>query len=154
LRVQGAWNKQAPDWDQAFQGGFVSYSTAVVFTVPIFTGGALFSSPAEARHAKAQAELKADRGVLMLRDDVEGAILDVRSLRKSVESLALSREQFEEIARLELKSYALGKATISELLSAQNDLIASKVELARAKIDLSVQLKQLAWNLGLVDGHE
>ena len=39
-----------------------------------------------------------------------------------------------------------------ELLGSQNDLIESKINLAKTKVDLSVLARKLAWNLGLEAG--
>ncbi len=152
LSLRASLNKQTPDWSNSFTSDNVSYSFGAYLTIPIFQGGSFYSTLAESRNSGNQAELKAERDVLRLRNEVENDRIRIRSLLSTLEAQKVNLEQNEEIVRLSFKSYQLGKATIVELLGSQNDLIESKINLAKTKVDLSVLARKLAWNLGLEAG--
>lgn len=149
LSLQGSLNKQSPDWDHTFRPSEISRSVGVVLTIPLFSGGSLFSTSAEERHAQAAAALREQLDLRKFAHDFENDRARLRSLSKSVQSYRTLVEQNDELVRLSFKSYQLGKATVFELLSAQNDLIDSKVSYAQAKTDRAVLLRKLAWNLGV-----
>ncbi|MCM2279713.1 MAG: TolC family protein [Oligoflexia bacterium] len=149
LSFRGSLNKQARDWTTAFSGSDRSYSLALVLSIPLFSGGSLVSTYYEKSNAQRAGELKARKDILSLRKEIETDRLRIRSLQAMLEAQKLSRAQNEEIVRLSFKSYQLGKATILELLTSQDELIEAKVNLAKTKIDLSVALRKLAWSLGV-----
>ncbi len=149
LSLQGSLSRQAGNFSDLFSQANQSYAFGAVLTIPVYLGGSLFSSHSEKVNAEAAARVSRERDTLNLFSDVESEVRQIRALRRSVESLTLNRQQNEEIVRLSLKSYQLGKATIVELLGSQNDLIESKINLAKAKLDLAVLLKRLGANLGV-----
>lgn len=149
LLLQGSLSKEGPHWDDAFSQGDQSHSIALVLNVPIFTAGSAFSSYYEKTNAQAAARAKGESDLLQLKNDIEKDRDQIRTLRKSVESFALNRSQNEELVRLSFKSYQLGKSTLVEVLQSQNDLLDSKFNLAKAKLDLSTASRRFAWNLGI-----
>lgn len=149
VALRGSLSKQAPDWTQAFSGGQNSYSFGLVVNIPLFTGGAVITSSNEqARSAQASA-LKSQRDILQFLNELETDRSQIRSLLLQLRAQEINLEQNEEIVRLSFKSYQLGKATMVELLGSQNDLINSKINLAKTRLDLSVLSRKLAWHLGV-----
>ena len=149
LLLQGSLSKEGPHWDDAFSSGSQSHSIAVVLNVPLFTGGSTLSTYYEKINAQAAARTKGESDLLQLKNDIEKDRNQIKTLRKSVESLSLNLSQNDELVRLSFKSYQLGKSTLVEVLSSQNDLLDSKFNLAKAKLDLSTVSRRLAWNLGI-----
>ncbi len=149
LSLRGSLNKQSPNWNEVFTSPQRSYSLAVVLTLPLFSGGSLVSSHLEKHFANQASEFQVQKEILKLKNEIENEREQIQTLLSTVSAQKLSLAQNEEIVRLSFKSYQLGKATMLELLSSQNDLIDSKVNLAKTKIDLSILVKRFAWNLGV-----
>lgn len=148
LLLRGNINKQAPNWPETLRSGQISYSVALVLKVPIFSGFSSLSSYREKANAQIAAALSSEKDLVRFRGELETDRTRIRSLRSQLEAFELNREQNEEIVRLSEKSYRLGKANLLELLTAQDDLIEAKIELAQARIDLAVLARKYAWNLG------
>ena len=149
LLFQASWSKQSPGWSEAFAPGQQSHSLAVVLNIPIFTGGSTFSTYYQKKYAEESATLKRDRDILRLKHDLEEQFIQIQALRKAHLSQSLSRNRNQELVRLTLKSYQLGKATFLELLTSQNDLLESKLALIQTKNNLAVTLRKFAWSLGV-----
>ena len=149
LLIQGSLNKQGPQFADAFSPDQISHAISIVLNVPIFTGGALISSYNEKKNAEHVSELQRERDVIHFKNEVMNEVLQIRAFLKTIESQKTSAAQNEEIVRLSLKSYELGKINILELLTSQNELIEAKIGLAKTKVDLSSLMHQLAWNLGV-----
>ncbi|MBS1985779.1 MAG: TolC family protein [Bdellovibrionales bacterium] len=149
LNLQGSASKQSPSFKETYRGGQSSYSVGVVLTVPLFSGGSLFSSAGEQSAARETARIKAVRDQRALFNDVENETTRIKALLISLEANRTRVERDEEILRLSRKSYQLGKTSSLELLTAQNDLLTSKADLAETRIQLAVTAKQLAWHLGV-----
>lgn len=148
LLLQGSLNKQGPTWGEAFSAGNQSYSMGVVVNIPIFSTGSLLMTYSEKSNAQRAALLKADRDILHFRNELENTQIQIRALRKSLESLKLHVDQTEEIVKLSFKSYQLGKATLVELQGAQSDGMDAKVKYAQARLELATLIRRFAWNLG------
>lgn len=136
-------------WKEAAQNDERSYSYGVTLSIPLFSGGSLVSRVREAWAAEEAARVDRARNLQGVFTEVEGERLQLLALTKSVESNQLRVSRDEEILRLSQKSYQLGKTTTLELLTAQNDLLSSKVDLADTKIKLEVLARRFAWNLGV-----
>jgi outer membrane protein TolC len=149
LVLQGSLSKQNPQWDQLFNGRNQSFSVGLVLNIPLFIGGSLISTRSEQVAAQTAAQIKREQDLAQLRSDVESEVLQIRTLLKSVESMKASLLQNEEIVRLSTKSYELGKETMVELLTSQNELIDAKTNYAQARLDLSVLTRRLASHLGI-----
>jgi outer membrane protein TolC len=149
LKIQGTLNRQTNNWNNTLSFEQPSYSLALVLTIPLFSGGSLWSQLSERKWAVQSSELKAEREILHLKTEIENERIGIRSSLQALEEQILILQQNEEIVRLSFKSYQLGKTTIVELLGGQQDLIRAKTTLARTKLDLSILLRQLALNLGV-----
>jgi outer membrane protein TolC len=149
LVLQGSINKQTPEWNDALKSGDRSYSLTLALNIPIFSAGSSISSNVEKWNAQDIGHLKREQDILHFKDEIESERTQIRSLLKALEARKLNYAQNEEIVRLSFKSYQLGKTTVVELLGSQNDLINSKINLAKTKIDLSNSVRQFAWNIGI-----
>ena len=149
LLVKGSLNKQAQSWNDAFTGENHSYSAALVLNIPLFSGGSLISSYSEAMKAQHASELKAETEILHFKNEIENERLQMEALKTSLEAQKIALTQNDEIVRLSFKSYQLGKATMLELLGSQNELIDSKLIVAKTKLDLATLARRFAWNLGV-----
>jgi outer membrane protein TolC len=63
-------------------------------------------------------------------------------------SLKINIDQFEELYRLSRTSYQLGKTSLLELLEVQDNLINSKIEYAKNKINLYQLISNYNWQIG------
>jgi outer membrane protein TolC len=149
LLLTGSLYKQNHNWGTLFDGTNQSYSFGVQLTIPIFLGGSLVSSLQEKSYAEQYQTIKHEKDILHLKNEVENEWLQIQSLLRAVESFAVSRDQNEEIVRLAQKSYDLGKTSMTDLLSSQNDLIDAKINFAKSRIDLAVLVHKFASQLGV-----
>ena len=149
LLLKGSLNKQGSTWSDSFASGNRSYSIALVLNIPLFSGGSIVSRYNEKSYSATANDLKTEKDLRHFKNEVENERVQIRSLLSALEAEKLSLSQNEEIVRLSFKSYQLGKATMLELLSSQNDLIDSKTNLAKTKTDLAVLVRKFAWNLGV-----
>ncbi len=149
LLVQGSVYKQGPDWEDIKKSQDRSYSIALVLRIPLFSGGSLISSYLEQSYSFVANEVKTQKNILQLKNEVENDLFQIHTSRKLLESQAINLNQNEELVRLSQKSYQLGKATFLELLTNQNDLMEAKLGLAQTKVNLSVLLRKFTWKLGI-----
>ncbi|MEK6705898.1 MAG: TolC family protein [Bdellovibrionota bacterium] len=149
LILQGSINKQAQTWGEAFSPDNRSRSISVVLSVPIFSGGSLFSTTKEQNRMNEVSRIKTDSDIMHLKSELEEDITRIMAMKKALQSHTLNLAKNEELVRLSQNSYRLGKTTLLELQAAQNDLLDAKVTLAETKINLSVLLRKFAWNLGV-----
>lgn len=103
----------------------------------------------EKASADKNVELQSDRNVLRLRNEVISQQARIIALEKALQSQRIAVAQTEEIVRLSLRTYQLGKGSLVELLGSQNDLINAKATLVATQLDLASTARQLAWNLGV-----
>lgn len=149
LSFRGGLNKQSNEWENSLSAGNISYSAAFILRIPIFSSGSLFSTRNEQSHLISASRLKTEKEILRLKNEIERDRNRIRSLMATLEAQKLNLEQNEELVRLSFKSYQLGKVTLVELLTAQNDLIESKINLVKSKQEFSTLLSKLAWNTGV-----
>jgi outer membrane protein TolC len=148
LQFRGTLSNQAPEWGRVLDAGTRSYSFSVALVVPLFSFGSSLSTYREKEHAGRAAELETERRILRLANDARDDARRIRSLRSELDARRLNREQNEEIVKLSLTSYRLGKATLVELLGSQNELIESKISFARTRVELAALAAKLAHHLG------
>ncbi|MGZ3687188.1 MAG: TolC family protein [Bdellovibrionota bacterium] len=151
LSLQASANNQNSDISQAFNNGSTtSWSFGIYVNVPLNIAGSIVSSSLQTARGAHVAEIQRMKDVRHFKNEIENDRIRIEALAKSLESLKLTVAQTEEIARLSEKSYKLGKATIVELLGSENDLTDAKINLAQTKVDLSVLVRKMAWNLGVI----
>lgn len=120
----------------------------IYLDVPIFEGG---RGSAEVREQQARLSAMQERlrqVELRVRLELEAAVLDQRA---ALERVALSQAtvgQATEAFRVETEKQAVGKSTISDVLSAQSDLLDAEASRARALADASIATAALRRALG------
>lgn len=77
---------------------------------------------------------------------VEQLFDQIQVLKKITQAQELRRNQSIELERLTAKSYELGKSTVQDLLSAQNETLNAKVDVAKSRLELVIAERQLEWN--------
>lgn len=149
LRLQGSYTNSGNSFDQSLHNPTRSHSVALVLTIPIFSGGSFTSTHFEKYYAQKQIEYSINLKKLQLENDLNTTLIRINALETLLSSLALNVSQFEELYRLTLKSYQLGKSSLLELLEVQDDLLDSKINLAQNKIQFYTLSQNYLWQAGL-----
>lgn len=149
LKIVGSYTNSGDDFDQSFHSPIRTHSLAVVLTIPIFSGGSLVSSSFEKYFAGKQIEYTIAQRKLQLENDLNNTLTKISVLDKQVNSLTINVSQYEELYRMTLKSYQLGKSTLLELLEVQDNLLDSKINLAQQKIQFYTLSQNYQWQAGL-----
>lgn len=149
LSFQASLNKQQQAWAGILGPNFRSHSLALVLTIPLFSGGSSFTQIPERHQAARKAALESGRDRVRLRNEIANDTDRVRVLQSSISSLELAVAQNMEAMNLAERSYQLGRSSLSDVLASRSAATRAKLDLANAKIELSVLLKRLAWNLGV-----
>lgn len=125
------------DWDSEVNTDFEqSYFAGVGAEWELFTGfrrGAAVAEAAQAREA-ARADLQSLRNRLAL--DYRSAVLSAREAAQRLDVSQRSRENAEEALRITRARYTEGSAEVTELLTAQNGLTATRAREESARYDL------------------
>lgn len=123
-------------------------SLAVVFSVPVFTGGTIFSNS----KARSMAQHIAD---VTQYADLRETIHAIENNRKLIENLKkvyttqqIHLQQQAEIVTLSLKSYTIKQTSMQDLLTSQNRLIDAKNALVETTNKLGTLYREFAWQLG------
>jgi outer membrane protein TolC len=149
LLLQGSITKQAQGWGRAFESDQRSTSIALVLNIPLFSGGSTFSTYFEQKNGLAANLYRRERELLKLRHELEEQRLQIVALKKQISSQRLALAKNREIVKLSLSSYRLGKATITEVLLNQTELLDSKINLAHSMLQHATLMHRYAWNLGV-----
>jgi outer membrane protein TolC len=151
LLLRGTLGKQTGQWGDTFSSGSTSYSYGVVLNIPFFSFGSLLSLGREAQESITATEIRRRQASDGLVNNVQNMILRGRALLKSIDAFRFGVEKNNEIERLTLRTYQLGRATFLDLQIAQNDVVESKIQLAQAQIELAVLIWQIKYNMGSVN---
>lgn len=149
LKIQGSYTNSAVSWDKSFHEPYRTHSIALVLTIPLFNGGSLLSSNFEQYHALKQNDYTFAQKKLEMANQLTNTLIKINALETLVNSLSLNVSQYEELYRLTLKSYQLGKSTLIELLEVQDKLLDSKIALAQNKIQFFTLSQNYSWQAGL-----
>lgn len=149
LTAQAGFNKQADVFSKLTEFDNVTYQFSIGLSIPLFTFGSLFSSWREMGAARRVAELRESRELQRVLSDTETLAQQISLLEQTLDSTNLQLSQQTEILRLTQKSYELGKAGILELLTSQNELLETKINWVKTKLDLSVALRRFLWEIGV-----
>jgi outer membrane protein TolC len=150
--IQGAYGLRVALWPSAQPQGLDAWAdvgqVGLYLDVPIFEGGRV---SAEVREQQARLSAMRERlrqAELWVGLEVKAAVLDYRA---AVERFALSEAtigQASEAFRVESEKYAEGKSTISDVLSAQSELLDAEASHARALADANIAAAALRRALG------
>lgn len=149
LKVQGSYTNSAETFGSAFQKPFRTHTIALVLTIPLFSGGSFITSNFEEYFAKKQNEYTMAQRKFETQNQLNNTLIKINALETLVASLTLNVSQFEELYRLTLKSYQLGRSTLLELLEVQDNLLDSKISLAQNKIQFYTLSQNYLWQAGL-----
>lgn len=149
LKIVGSYTNSGDGFAQTLHDPTRTHSLAIVLTIPIFSGGSLASSSFEKYFAEKQVQYTIAQKKLQLENQLKNSLTKITVLEKQVSSLTLNVSQYEELYRMTLKSYQLGKSTLIELLEVQDNLLDSKINLAQQKIQFYTLSQNYMWQAGL-----
>jgi outer membrane protein TolC len=149
LKIVGTYTNSGDTFSQTLHTPYRTHAIALVLTIPIFSGGSFTSSHFERYFAGKQIEYTIGQRKLQLQNQLNNTLTKVNALESLVNSLTINVSQYEELYRLTLKSYQLGRSTLIELLEVQDNLLDSKINLAQQKIQFYTLSQNYLWQAGL-----
>jgi outer membrane protein TolC len=149
LNIQGSYNNSGNSFAESIHNPYRTHTIALVLTIPLFGSGSLYSANFEEYFAKKQIEYTMAQRKLETENQLSNTQIKINALEILVASLTLNTSQFEELYRLTLKSYQLGKSSLLELLEVQDNLLDSKISLAQNKIQFYTLSQNYLWQAGL-----
>ncbi len=120
----------------------------VVLTLPLFEGGRITAKVKEEWAALAAAQERLRKLNLQVRQEVEIAVLDVRSSSERVKATEKAIEQARESLRIEILKYSLGSGSITDVLDAQAALLQTETNYYRALSDFRTAIARLKLAVG------
>ena len=120
----------------------------VVLTLPLFEGGRITAKVKEEWAALAAAQERLRKLNLQVRQEVEVAVLDVRSSSERVKATEKAVEQARESLRIETLKYSLGSGSITDVLDAQSALLQTETTYYRALSDFRTAIARLKLAVG------
>jgi len=118
-------------------------SIGVGVTLPLFEGGRVTAKVNEERSVLGAAQERLRKLELQIRQEVETAVLDVRSGSERVRALDKAIEQAKESLRIERQKYDLGMGSMTDVLDAQSAMLQSETSYYRALADFRTALARL-----------
>lgn len=120
----------------------------VVVDIPIFDGGHNRARVNESRADYAAAEARLRRLELVVRLEVETALMSIESAHERALAIRTAIVQARESLRIEREKYDLGSGTIVDVLDAQAALLDTETTYSRVLVDLRVAMARLALAMG------
>ncbi len=152
LLVRGSYGLRWGLWPSEQPSGLDAWADVgqlgLYLDVPLFEGGRVTAEVREQRARLSSMRERLRQAELRVRLEVEAALLDYRA---AIERVALSEAtigQATEAFRVETEKYTEGKSTISDVLSAQSDLLDAEASRARALADANIAAAALRRALG------
>ncbi len=134
--------------DTRFEEGEGEGSLALVLSVPLFSGGTIFSTRVSRDMAQRVARVTHVTDQEKMVHTIENNRQLIRSLRKVYTTQQVHLRQQQEIVILSLKSYAIKQTSMQDLLTSKNRLIDAKDALMETTGRLGVLFREFAWQLG------
>ncbi len=148
LSLQGSLSKQADNWSTALSSNNTSYSYGIFLTIPIFSWGGGIATFLDERSAKITAETSFEKSKRSFTYELLNQARYLTALQVSVEAQKAALIQQEEIVRLSQKSLDLGRATLTELLTSQKELLDAKIQVSKGQLDLYIATLKFGQDLG------
>ncbi len=123
-------------------------SIGLVLSVPLFSGGTIFSNIKTKDMAAQIASIQEHSSVLRTFNSIANKKKSITSLQSVFQKQLIHLQQQQEIVILSLKSYKIKQTSMQDLLTSKNRLIDAKNLLMRTTADLGILLRQFAWELG------
>ena len=112
-------------------------------SVPLFDGGRTEAQVRQENAALSAAQERLRKLELQIRQEVETAVLDIRSSAQRVDAVRQAVEQAKESLRIERMKYDLGSGSLTDVLDAQSALLQSETNYARALADYHIATAKL-----------
>lgn len=145
LSVRGLYDRKEDTQWSKFNG---EGSLALVFSVPLFTGGTIVSNTKTRTMAQHIADITQYATLRKTIHSLENNRNLILSLKKVYESQQIHLQQQREIVILSLKSYAIRQTSMQDLLTSKNRLIDAKNALMETTNTMGTLFRQFAWQLG------
>ena len=123
-------------------------AVGVNVSIPLFQGGRVVAKVNEERANLAAAQERLRKLELQIRQEVETAVLDVRSSAERVRAIQKSIEQAQESLRIERMKYDLGSGSITDVLDAQSALLQTETNYYRALADFRTAIARIDFVTG------
>jgi outer membrane protein TolC len=141
----GLWPSEQPDGASALAD---VGQVGLYLDVPLFEGGRVTAEVREQQARLSSMRERLRQAELRVRLEVEAALLDYRAAMERVALSEATIGQAAEAFRVENEKYTEGKSTISDVLSAQSDLLDAEASRARALADANIAAAALTRALG------
>ncbi len=146
LTVRGLYERRDDTEFNNFEG---DGSLALVLSVPLFSGGTIFSNGKAQTMARHIADVTQYADLQETIHAMENNRRLIRSLHNVLARQQILLQQQEEIVILSLKSYAIKQTSMQDLLTSKNRLIDAKNALMETTNTLGSLYRQFAWQLGV-----
>ena len=146
LAVRGLYERKTDTEFDQFEG---DGSLAVVLSVPLFSGGTMFSTGKTQTMAEHIADVSQYADLQKTIHAMENNKRLIDSLHSVLKRQEVLLRQQEEIVILSLKSYAIKQTSMQDLLTSKNRLIDAKNALMETITTLGSLYHQFAWQLGV-----
>ncbi len=152
LLVQGAYGLRWGLWPSEQPDGASPVADVgqigLYVDVPIFEGGRVGAEVREQQARLSSMRERLRQAELRVSLEVQAAVLDLRSAVERVELSEATIGQATEAFRVESEKYEAGKSTISEVLSAQSELLDAEAGRSLALADANIAAAALQRALG------
>jgi len=145
LSIRGLYDRREDTEFRDFDG---KGSLALVFSVPLFTGGTIISNSKTRSMAQHIADVTQYADLRRTVHAMENNRKLIVSLDKVYSTQQIHLQQQREIVILSLKSYTIKLTSMQDLLTSQNRLIDAKNALMETTNKLGSLYRQFAWQLG------
>jgi len=146
LNVQGIYERKEDTQFSKFDG---EGTLSLVLSVPLFSGGTLFSNQKTRAMAEQIANISHRADTQKILHSIEDNVDLIRNLRRVYQIQQAHLRQQEEIVQLSLESYAIKQTSMQDLLTSKNRLIDAKNALMETTTTLGALYRQFAWQIGL-----
>ena len=145
ISIQGYYDRQDDTQFTKFNG---EGSLALVLSVPLFSGGTVFSTNKTKAMAQHIAQVNQYTDVRSTLHTIENDRKLIGSLRSIYATQQINLLQQQEIVVLSVKSYQIKQTSMQDLLTSKNRLIDAKNALMQTTNRLAALYRQFAWELG------
>jgi len=145
LKIVGAYSQSGDRLQDVFERGTKAHTVALVLSIPLFNGGHLLSSQFQTYHAQNRLQYLTENQKLSIDHQLDLLRSSIDAQEKQVQALKISIDQYDELYRLTQKSYQLGKSTLFELQSVEENVFNAKIEYVQNLIQLTEQKENYLW---------
>lgn len=148
LQILGSYSNSENNFSNLIHSPFRNHTVSLLLSIPLFNSGHGVLSTIESHYANLLNNKNYEIEKQNFLHSREETLLKINSLQQEIQSLQKNILLYEELNRLTLKSYQLGKSTLIELLDSQDSLFDSKFNLAQLKIQLFSHFQNYLYKSG------